>query len=198
MSGISYENVKNYWDRRSSLQEELTVGFNGNSSMKLQNNEYVVKTEFVKKFLEKKLKTLDYGCGIGRWSNLFDNYLGVDITKNLLDIAKENNKDKNYILLEKPILKNIDYDFEQFFTSTVLQHCDDDLVDRIINSLYEVKNNGFVIVLYENSIVKADHVNGRSPERYRTMFEKYFNIISFESDSHIVHGEEHSITKIVV
>lgn len=198
MSGISYENVKKYWDKRSSLQKELTVGFNGNTNISLQNDEYVVKTEFVKKFLNKKLKTLDYGCGIGRWSTLFNEYLGVDITNNLLNIAKENNKDKKYILLKEPILKDINYDFEQFFTSTVLQHCDDNLVDRIINSLYELKNKGFVIVLYENSIVKADHVNGRSPEGYKSMFEKYFKIISFECNSHVVHGEEHSVTKIVV
>lgn len=198
MSGIKYQNVKEYWDKRSSIQKELTVGFSGNQNMSLQNNEYDEKTEFVKQYIDNNLKTLDYGCGIGRWSNLFKNYLGVDITKNLLEIAKEKNKDKQYILLEKPILSNIDYVFEQFFTSTVLQHCDDDLVDDIIKSLYEAKQSGFVIVLYENSIVKAPHVNGRKPQEYKKMFEKYFNVLSFESDTHIVHNEEHSITRLKV
>ena len=201
MSGIKEEDVKKYWDVRSSRQGKATVGFGGNSLSK-QDGEYDEKINFVKTNINPNLKTLDYGCGVGRWSESFKDYLGVDITNNLLTIAIDENKDKNFILLDKPYITNYseinNFNFEQFFTSTVLQHCDDDLVNKLFQNLSKIKKYNFEIFLYENSAVKAPHVNGREPKLYGEIISKYFNVKSLEQFSHIVHGEEHSITKISV
>lgn len=199
--GIKESEVKDYWHKRSTIQGNATVGFVGNS-LSQQDNEYNEKINFVKKNINTNLKTLDYGCGIGRWSKCFNEYLGIDITNNLLKIAINENKNKDFILLDKPYITNYsdinNFNFEQFFTSTVLQHCDDNLVDKIFQNLFQIKQSDFDIFLYENSSVKAPHVNGRKPDTYHKIISKYFNIKLFEEFSHIVHNEEHSITKIKV
>lgn len=198
MSGLNYNEAKQYWQERSSQQKELTVGFGSNKTIAAQDDEYNTKINFVKPYLDIHLPTLDYGCGIGRWSHLFNNYLGVDLTENLINIARERHVNKKYLLLEEPTLTTLDFHFSQFFTSTVLQHCDDNLVSCIIKSLYNLKHDDLNIILYENTHVQASHVNGRSPETYKNMFERYFKIKAFEFNSHYVHGEEHSVTSILI
>jgi ubiquinone/menaquinone biosynthesis C-methylase UbiE len=198
MNGLNHLEVKEYWRKRSSSQKELTVGFAGHQNKTLQDNEYKTKIDFIEHYIDKNLATIDFGCGIGRWAYLFNNYLGVDITENLLNIAREKYPDKNFLLTKTPTLPLINYKFSQFFTSTVLQHCDDHLVDKIIKSLHTLKQTDFSIVLYENSSVQLSHVNGRKPEIYKCMFEKYFNLKSFQFDTHTVHNEVHSVTILLV
>jgi trans-aconitate methyltransferase len=198
MNGLNHLEVKEYWKKRSSSQKELTVGFAGHKNKKLQDNEYKTKIDFMIPYINKNLATIDFGCGIGRWADLFDDYLGIDITENLLNIARENYPDKHFFLTNTPTLPSVSYKFSQFFTSTVLQHCDDHLVDKIIKSLHALKQSDLAIVLYENSSVQLSHVNGRKPEIYKSMFEKYFNIKSFQFDTHVVHNEAHSVTVLSV
>lgn len=205
MSGLNKNQVKDYWVKRSSKQGGLTVGFSGNTTMQAQDEEYNQKIEFVKPFLDPNLRTIDYGCGIGRWAKLFNNYLGVDITPSLLDIAKENNPDKEFLQLSKPyftqdaIAKIKPWDFQQFFTSTVLQHCDDELVSDIFKSLSKIKKENFVCVLYETSIKNgAYHNKGRDIYEYIRLMSPYFQYKGGRWETHNVHGADHSVYKIFV
>jgi len=45
----------------------------------------------------KDSKVLDAGCGYGRWSQFFNNYVGVDFSPDFIDKAKELYKDTQFI-----------------------------------------------------------------------------------------------------
>lgn len=195
--GLSEDIIIEYWKDRSNKQGIRTVG-HANSSIESQKIEYQNKQKFISKYINPELKTLDYGCGVGRHSILFNKnkYVGVDITENLLNLAIQLNDGYKYKLIE--LYGNIQDKFEQIFTSTVLQHCDDKVVSKIIQSFRNVIQKKGILVFYENSQVKADHVNGRSPLEYVNLTNHHFDVINVETSSHIVHGEEHSITKMEV
>lgn len=199
--GLSNQQVMGYWEKRSAAQGVRTVGFS-NLQMSKQDKNYAKRISFVTEFLDTYVKTIDYGCGIGRYSDLFDseNYLGMDITQNLIDAAVERNPEHRYLKLNQPHLPSLDFNFEQFFTATVLQHNDDLVVENIIKSILPIKADGFSFVLYENSSpsVFAPHMCPRSPERYRDIVSKVFEVKDFKRKSHVVHGEEHSICVIKV
>jgi len=143
------------------------------------------------------LPTLDYGCGIGRYSDVFqDGYLGVDITPELLDYARKLNPTRDYKQLEHPWLHGIEFEFSLFFTATVLQHNDDETVKKIFASLSAYKKEDFFIALYENSQAKAPHVKGRSSDEYVQLVKTQFDVKFVWSYKHKTHGEEHTLTMI--
>ena len=191
--------IKEYWRKRSEAQGALTVGYGGHNASQ-QAQEYTKKISFVRPFLNPALKTLDYGCGVGRWSHLFPSYLGVDITENLLHIARRENPTKNFQLLENPFLISLlelnGGKFEQFFTSTVLQHCALKVVQKLFYNLSQHYSAPFTMVLYENSKVQSQHVQGRSPLEYKDLIANFFTTGAFQQASHVVHGEEHGVLKI--
>ena len=207
MSGLKLGEAKSYWNKRSSTQKKLTVGYVGNSTLAKQDKEYQEKIDFVSPFINPSLKTLDYGCGAGRWAFLFENYLGVDITENLLNIAKEENPTKSFYQLKEPYLSanddqtTLDYlsEVEQFFSSTVLQHCDDNLVSKIFETMSIFKNTDIDFVLYETTIKKgAYHNKGRTLEQYISLMSPYFEVKSKVESEHKVHGQPHAVFLIKV
>jgi hypothetical protein len=150
-------------------------------------------------FISPVQATLDYGCGIGRNSVLFKSkYVGMDMTKELLDIAKFKNPDKEFSYISTPYIPEtfIGEWVEQFFTATVLQHCDDGLVGKIFKSFYDSKPiNIRQIVLYENSskFIKP-HVIGRQPIEYANFIELAgFNIIDLKFKHIMIKYENHAV-----
>jgi len=200
MSGIEHDKVIEYWKNRASLQGKQTVGF-GNEPLQQQDEQYKIRFDFIIPRIDTTLITLDYGCGVGRYSKFFDinKYLGVDVTKDLLDIAIMENIGYKYILLTKPDLSEIDnINIEQFLFCTVLQHNSNDGVETILKTLQKkINKNTINITLYENTAnivnVIGGHVNFRTVDEYNKLVEKYFNISSFQYFKHIIHNEEHSL-----
>lgn len=193
---LNEKNIINYWKERTEKQKELTVGFSQHSKVE-QDILYKEKNNFIFSKIDSNKRTIDYGCGIGRCSMYFNNkrYLGVDITEKLLDIAIKNNPNYNYKLLLNPFLTNLNFDFELFFTSTVLQHNDDNLVMKIFESLRDIKKNGFEIVLYENTndSVNSNHMCFRKKDDYKNIVKLYFNINEYFYYDRIDHLEQHSL-----
>ena len=200
MSGIEYNRVIEYWKNRASQQGKKTVGFS-NQPLQQQDEQYKTRFDFIIPRIDTTLKTLDYGCGVGRYTKFFniDNYVGVDVTKELLDIAIAENGGYKYVQLTKPDLSEInDINIEQFLSCTVLQHNSDEGVKIIFNSLQEkIGNNGINIILYENTAnivnVIGGHVNFRTVEEYNNLIKLYFDIINFQYFKHVIHNEEHSL-----
>lgn len=200
MNGLNKKEVKDYWVTRSSIQEKRTVGFCGNS-LNEQDNEYNEKTSFVLPWVDREAVTLDYGCGVGRWSWMFENYIGVDLTQNLLKIAIKENPTKKYYHLKHPSLHEFKDDnlskINQFFSSTVLQHCDDTMCDDIIRTFSEYNPPSPTFILYETSIkTGAYHNKGRTSNEYASIIAKYFNVIDVKFEEHLVHNQPHTISKI--
>ena len=188
---IKYENVNEYWDQRSSRQGKATVGFAGHN-LEQQEDEYKVKIDFVSSnLISFKGVTLDYGCGVGRFANTFENYIGVELTQNLYEIATEEYPNKTFIKVNSPFeVPNVAFD--QVFTSTVLQHNHPDSIDAFFKTLSTTAVSR--IALYENDCAKAPHCRGRSTEQYAALLEKYFEVETLKSVSHIVHGEKHTLS----
>lgn len=186
---MALSNPLEYWNDRYSKQGALTVGTS--STIELQDNEYKIKEDFIFSHCPTNLKVLDYGCGIGRYAHKFKDYVGVDISSEAIKIAKKLNPNKKFY---NGIKKR--YGINMFFTATVLQHCNDKIVNDIFYSLSLYKKD-ITIVLYENDTDgESYHVKGRTPNDYKNIIEKFFKVKKFEYFSHIVHNEKHSLTII--
>ena len=205
--GLNENDVQSYWAERTKRQGELVVGYGGHTNMEQQNAEYKDKRAFVIPFLDKTAKTLDYGCGIGRWSDIFDGmYLGVDITNQAISIAQKRNKERVYAVLSKPFFTDDDEHInsflegvEQFFSSTCLQNCSDTLVRKIFSSLKKYAKKDLTLVLYEASTIGGmAHCKGRSFSDYTKLISEHWSIKSASSEEHLVHGQPHSVHKLVV
>ena len=200
MNGLTKQELQKYWIDRSTQQGKRTVGYAGHDSNQ-QDIEYNEKISFVLPWVDCELLTLDYGCGVGRWAKIFKNYIGVDVTQNLLQIAIEENPTKNFFPLQTPSLEmfnSVDLSkVKQFFTSTVLQHCNDILCDEIIKTFAGHNPMSPTFILYETSIKAGGYHNkGRTSYEYSNIIGKYFSLKDITFEEHLVHGQPHTISKI--
>jgi SAM-dependent methyltransferase len=196
-NGLSQDEIRRYWDDRSSKQDACTVGPYG-SSLREQDNIYQERFAFMQHRMPFTYRTLDFGCGIGRCSSLFDSakYLGVDICSNLIELAKTRNPGYEYKLLGKPLIEDIDFVYDCFFTSTVLQHNDDASVVAIFKSVKQsIRGRPLTLCLYENTSENPNkaHICFRSVTRYEELIRSVFSIENFDSWSHISYRERHSL-----
>ena len=160
------------------------------------------------KYVNSDITTMDYGCGIGRWAKhwAINRYIGIDMTQALLDIAQSQNPSHFFIHIFKPYLEDgmgneiLGEAIHQIFTSTVLQHCDDFLVKKIMESWKKWVPAVKTFALYEiNNGKTKPHVIGRPTFRYRQLLHASgFNVVSDSSATHIVHGEAHTLSLIEV
>lgn len=192
---LKEHDIISYWKTRSSIQGDRTVGYAG-KDINQQDINYEIRKKFIFTYCPNNLRTLDYGCGTGRYSEEFNNYIGMDITDNLLNIARDNHPHRHFILLNKPFLNGIIFDFDLFFTATVLQHNSNDVVSKIFKSIFKIKQKKILFSIYENSQDHGKYVTGRDSKDYIDMIGAFFSIISYTIASHIIHSTKHNITLI--
>lgn len=185
---ISKNGVKKYWDQRSLRQGPLATG--EGTDMLIQEMQHVDRSLFIQPHIRTDLKTLDYGCGLGRFSLMFLNYIGCDITQSFLDYAKSTKPQKTFIKIEVGEVPNVD--FEVFFTCTVLQHNSDEMVWEIFKKLPK----GIFLYLYENNEPGTSlHVKGRSPQDYfQLLLDAKHDPVLHDSREHTIHGEKHTLS----
>lgn len=193
---LKRDDIKGYWDRRSKAQQRRTVGYGGIKTPK-QDVNYVIRKKFILDKIDLTAYTLDYGCGIGRYSENFPHYVGVDITERLLKYAQEDNPNKHFIHTPTPYLEDIQLpDVEQIFTATVLQHNSDAMVECILRSFRDKYPNLKTLILYENSHPKLGgaHVKGRSPAEYEKIVRELFNVKEVDVYTHNLCKQDHSLS----
>ena len=85
---------------------------------------------FIKKNFNKKNYVLDYGCGAGFFSQLFNpkKYLGVEINKSFLNTSRIRNSKHTFKLLKKNYLKGYENKIDYIFINNVLHHLTDDQI----------------------------------------------------------------------
>jgi hypothetical protein len=66
-------------------------------------------------------KVLDAGCGYGRWSVLFDNYVGVDFSPDFIELAKKEYPNKTFIQGDLKALPFKDGEFDSAFCVSIKQ-----------------------------------------------------------------------------
>jgi len=187
--------VHEYWERRANKHGARTVGF-VNKPLDFQSEICEQRAKFIFPHCPRFLRTLDFGCGTGNFTNYFGSYLGVDISESLLDFAKTAYPGKRFVLLKQPIPSEKEiflFKPELFFSVTVLQHNSDDLVRKIFKSMVQIGQD-MMFSIYENCQVMAKHVKARDPEDYLTLLDDYFKVLTSCSFSHFTHGEKHALT----
>lgn len=193
---LKEDQVHEYWERRAAEHGARTVGFI-NKPLDFQSKICEERMKFIFPHCPRSLRTLDFGCGTGNFTDCFDSYLGVDISESLLSFAKRAYPKKRFILLKHPIpSESAIFLFrpELFFSVTVLQHNSDDLVRKIFKSMAHVGQD-MMFSIYENShAILKSHIKGRLPEEYLAFLGESFDVLESRSFSHYVHGEKHTLT----
>lgn len=173
-----------YWNLRYERHHVKVPGF-GNTKEGVQDIEYQQKIKFIQESIDFNLKTLDYGCGIGRYAPLFnsDLYYGYDPISKAIEIAKQRNpgyKFSNVIPYFKP---------DQILFCTVLQHIKEPKIQ-----LGELSNPKMVIV-YENTSNAKDknYIFFRKPIYYKRLIFELFGLNCVDEKYHFVNSEKHTL-----
>jgi ubiquinone/menaquinone biosynthesis C-methylase UbiE len=116
--------------------------------------------EFTKQYVKEGDKILDFGCGNGRLLELFAGkkivYKGVDISQNLLELAKkkypENKKDFIRISSDELSLPFSDKNFNSVYSVATFHHLPGKTYrKRVVRELYRVmKPEGWIIITVWN------------------------------------------------
>jgi len=123
----------------------------------------------------------EIGCGIGRLSAAFqsEDYIGIDISPKVLEIAENTNKNHKYLLHNQ----GDPYpDADVRLVYTVLLHIDDDSIGDFIENLCEDTERVVVAEIMERKWRRPGNppVFNREVDEYITLFEK----CGFELDYH--------------
>ena len=190
---LTKERIQSFWRNRAEKDGVRATG-HSRYSLKGQDERYSRRKQFIFISCPRHLRTLDYGCGIGRYAIDFECYLGVDFTESLLLIARKRCPEARFQLLHNPYLDgDLDFEPELFFTSCVLQHNPDDVVLKIFESLAPIVKDNITFGLYENTETQSGHMRGRTGEEYVEMVSTYFEVREWETRSHRM-SEEHAFT----
>lgn len=191
--------AKEYWEERASQFGEAAVGFNSGLDSEKQEEEYRVRKKFIFNFLSREYRTLDYGCGIGRYSADFTQYMGVDMTKTMIKMAEARNPKGLFVSLLNPWITN-KFEFpEMVFTATVLQHCNSILVSKIVDSFHNLPNLKKMAFYEKNNGDQKPHVISRTTKDYLDIIEgALWKVIRYTSHTHTVHGENHTLSVFTV
>jgi len=196
MSGISKDKIQDYWANRVAEQGINTVREPRQRSA-VDNPLFAERKALVASVCPTDLLTLDYGCGIGRFADMFPRYVGYDIADKLLEIAREHHPDKAFIQLEQPYLPETVGIFELFLAVTVLQHADDPAVLQIFESLAKYGPKRVKLCLYENVPTQSRHMRGRTPAAYVNLLRRAgLEGTIIKQNSHVLHKVEHAVALI--
>ncbi len=114
--------------------------------------EYVIQAYGYEVF--KNQCVLDYGCGIGRFFNMFDSadckYIGLDLTKQNIDYCKSQYF-STFKEVDGEIMHLDDNSIEVIFTSTVLQHIPESGLLKLKKEFDRVLVPGGSMILFENT-----------------------------------------------
>lgn len=92
---------------------------------------------------------LDYGCGGGEFSNVFEDsyYVGVDTNFNFLDSAKKKHN-KNFILISKK-LPFKDNSFDVVILVSILHHIGKEKIIELLNSISNLLSSSGILLISE-------------------------------------------------
>jgi len=127
---------------------------------------------------------LDLGCGTGFFANEFQKngakVIGVDIGKELIDIAKKNYKDIKFIVSDSSNLKFIDDNsIDKITIILALQNIEN--IKDTINECYRIlKNNGMLFIVLNHPVL-------RIPKKTSWIIEK--NNISRRIDQYLTESK---------
>ncbi len=162
---IDYEKTKEFFENRAKKKNQvsylsLTMYQDKNPDLAEQRDrdEKSIITPFLE--LDKNIKVLDIGCGVGRWANIFKGkvsaYLGLDFSEELLQIANSIYADSLEINFQKmsatelnPELLLIQKPFDLIIISGLLIYLNDLDIKNLIDAIILLSKKGTIIYLRE-------------------------------------------------
>jgi SAM-dependent methyltransferase len=159
------------------------------------HNNFKDEKAVISKNFDRNKRTLDFGCGAGQFSVLFnqDKYYGVDTDIKYIKFCKLNHKGNFSLIKNSPPYKFKSKYFDQILVSAVIHHIDDKVLIKIAKELNRIlKANGELMVIdhfikknQRNLICKLliDLDRGkhfRDADKARILFSKYFKIKKVE------------------
>lgn len=140
-------------DKQSEIRETSRMFYDSSAeSFSQTRNHCWDDLNFIKEHTKNQDKILDFGCGNGRLSELFREkdceYTGVDISSELLEIAKKKYQDKKFILINKEdeLMFRENY-FDKIFSVAVFHHFNPEMAKQSLKELRRVlKKDGTLIL----------------------------------------------------
>lgn len=152
-----------YWNRRAKEQGHKAVGYFGLTDSE-NDKQYQERFDLITPHLPTEKTVLDYGCGVGMYAQFFhpDRYIGVDISEEMVKMARERNPLHTFLVLPDELPET-----DVVFTATVLQHNDDEAVKKIV-----AKFKAPTLIIYENTAnyPDKDYMHFRTVEDYERLF----------------------------
>ena len=169
------------------LQTNLASRFTPMNMGPVSEDDY---SNFIKRNINKNKYVLDFGCGTGFFAKLFNSkkYLGVDINKNFVSVAKNKNQGYNFKTLKNNYLKGFEKKINLIFINNVLHHLTD---KQIFDAFYFFqkklgkKTSIFIIEpLFPKTFFSLEFFmkvldignNIKTQKNYITLFKKLFKI----------------------
>ena len=114
------------------------------------HNDYKNEKKIISENFERNKNTLDFGCGAGQFSILFNpsKYYGVDTSTKYIKFCKLNRKG-NFFLIKHGLPYNFNKKFfNQILVSAVIHHIDDNKIGLIAKGLNRIlKSNGRLMIV---------------------------------------------------
>ena len=157
---IDVSTVKNFFDKRAEKDVEnlmtITSYHDKDNLEKRQKEEIGVISE---KIDFNGTKLLEIGCGLGRWAEFFQDkcseYVGIDYSENLIEIAKEHFNYSN-CHFEKLSVTEIDEEnlpikgpYDIIFITGVLIYLNDEDITEMIEKINKLTHENSVIYIRE-------------------------------------------------
>lgn len=161
--------------------------------------------EFYKPFVDNFIrslsgkKILDVGCGHGVFTNYFYQKgliaVGVDFSKNLLKVAKENYP--NITFIEKDICDfTTKVKYNGIFIKNVLFHLPDDDLKRVLNNLEEyLEQNGKICILLEIPREAGEQI---VTEEFDENLKVYYNYLMPEKVVNLLENANFSVDNVEI
>jgi SAM-dependent methyltransferase len=161
----------------------------------LIHNNFEDEKNVIHKNFDKNKVTLDFGCGAGQFSILFnpDKYHGVDTDSKYIKFCKSKYKGKFSVINTSPPYNLKNNYFDQILISSVIHHIDDESLIKISKELKRIIKKGGRLMIADH-FVKKDQKNMfcklliyldrgkyfRNPDRVIKLFSRNFKVKKFE------------------
>lgn len=141
------------------ILKETESGYDSMSQKFSETRKYFWRgLEFIANYAKKGEKVLDFGCGNGRLLKLFPDkdidYLGVDVSQNLVDVAKKHYQKQTFQKINplQITLPFADDFFNTIFSIAVFHHFPSKKYrEDVAKELYRItKKNGYIVITVWN------------------------------------------------
>lgn len=146
----------------ANYYNEIAKGYNELHSEEQKNKNKIIKSILKSKFnLNNNSTLLDVGCGTGISSNFNCNVIGIDPSKNLIEIAKKDycNDNHKFIVEKAENIKNLNFKEKQFdfiISVSAIHHVEN--LNIVLDELIRI-GNVFVITILNRIKSKEKIIN---------------------------------------